>query len=130
MSREIIDFTKFIKKDWRYESMNKLMDSFMNYYENGFMEYFEEQRKKYLLEREDYQDLQNQIFSLMNKYPNIQIFLDNGENIDINNQERDALLTIIDLRETIISIELKETFKLGFKEAYIYFKEMNMLNVN
>ena len=31
--------------------------------------------------------------------------------------------------EEINKIELKESFKLGFKEAYIYFKSMDMIKI-
>lgn len=128
MSAKIINITDF-KRDWRYKDMNKLMDSFMNNHENGFIEYFEEQRKKYLVDRDDYQDLLEQIDDIMEKYPKVQNFFENGENVNMNTEEKDYLLTVIDLQETVVGLELKECFKLGFKEAYIFFKEMDMLNV-
>lgn len=128
MSTKIVNITNF-KKDWRYKIMNKLMDSFMNKYEDDFMEYFENQRKKYLLDREDYQDLLNQINDIMERYPKVQSFFENGENVNLSDEEKDYLLTVIELQETITTLEFKECFKLGFKEAYMFFKEMDMLNV-
>ena len=40
-----------------------------------------------------------------------------------------CILKIIDLEDDLVILEIKESFKLGFKEAYIYFEEMGMLNI-
>lgn len=40
-----------------------------------------------------------------------------------------AILEIFELLGELDVIELKESFKLGFKEAYIYFNSMNMLKI-
>lgn len=43
--------------------------------------------------------------------------------------EKDAILRILEIDEEIEKIEMKEFFKLGFKEAYIFFEEQEMLNI-
>lgn len=109
------------------ENMKKLMQSFMNENENGFEGFFNQYEKKNLVEREDYANLQNQIDILMEQYPNIQYFLENDEIVELTKEEREAVLKVSYLREEIQTIELREAFKLGFKEAMIYFQEMGML---
>ena len=47
----------------------------------------------------------------------------------LNDEEENAIIEILKFQEEINLIELKEAFKLGFKEAYIYFESMDMLKV-
>lgn len=107
--------------------MKELMNSFMNQYENGFEEYFEQQRKENLLEREDYKNRQEKIKGFKEKYPKIQDFLENDQIVGLKKEEKEAILEIDYLEGEIHELELKEAFKLGFKEAMIYFQEMGML---
>lgn len=107
--------------------MKELMNSFMNQYENGFEDFFEQQREENLLEREDYRDLQEQIKEFKEKYPKIQDFLENDQIVELTKEEKEAILEVDYLEGEMHVLELKEAFKLGFKEAMIYFKEMGML---
>lgn len=99
----------------------------MNQYENGFEDFFEQQREENLLEREDYRDLQEQIKEFKEKYPKIQDFLENDQIVELTKEEKEAILEVDYLEGEMHVLELKEAFKLGFKEAMIYFKEMGML---
>ena len=47
----------------------------------------------------------------------------------MTNEEKKAVLKIIDIQEKIKIIELKEAFKLGGKEAYILAEEMDMISI-
>ena len=109
--------------------MEKLMDSFWN--ENGmnFMQYFEKHREEELLNREDYHELEEEYKSIANQYPRAVDFFENENVGEMTEEEQNAILKLIDLREQIKVIELKEGYKLGFKEAYIFFEEMGMLNI-
>lgn len=109
--------------------MEEKINSFFNEYTDNFMEYFEEHKKKALENREDYKKISNKILELESKYSNIQLYLENDEIVDLNEKERKAVLEIIDLQDDITVLEIKEAFKLGVKEAYIYFEEMGMLNI-
>lgn len=102
----------------------------MNQYENGFDGYFEQQRQENLLEREDYKDLQEQIKMFKEKNPKIQDFLENDQVAELTKEEKEAILEIEYLEGEIHALELKEAFKLGFKESMIYFQEMEMLNLH
>ena len=102
---------------------------FFDEYTDNFMEYFEEHKMKTLKDREDYEKISNKILELENKYPNTQLYLEDDEIVNLNEKERKVVLEIIDLQDDITILEIKESFKLGIKEAYIYFKEMGMLNI-
>lgn len=111
------------------KKLEKLMNSFWN--ENGmnFMQYFEKHREEKLLNREDYHELEEQYKNIANQFPKALDFLENENVGGLTLEEQNAILELIDLKEQIKVIELKEGYKLGFKEAYIFFEEMGMLNI-
>lgn len=111
------------------KKLEKLMNSFWN--ENGmnFMQYFEKHREKKLLNREDYHELEEQYKNIANQFPKALDFLENENVGGLTLEEQNAILELIDLKEQIKVIELKEGYKLGFKEAYIFFEEMGMFNI-
>lgn len=111
------------------EKFKKIMDSFLNETENGFRTYLEKHRKNHLINREDYKGIITEISAIKDKYPKVQEYLEDKTIIDMTDEEKEAVLKIIDLQDDIAIIEELESFKLGFKEAYIFFEEMNMLNI-
>ena len=48
---------------------------------------------------------------------------------DFAEEELKVVSKILELQLEMDFIELKESFKLGFKEAYIYFESMDMLKI-
>ncbi len=111
------------------EKIKKLEESFMNEHENGFENYFENQKEKNLKNREDYKLLEDEREKIMKDYPNVKMFLEDGEIVELSDDEKDASLKAIDIQEEMVALEHRAAFKLGFKEAYIYFEEMGMLNI-
>ncbi len=109
--------------------MEKLMDSFINNCGNSFLQYFERYRYKNLINREDYKALYDKKQTIFNEFPNVRTFLQDRMIIELTDDEKDAILRLLEIDEEIEKIEMKEFFKLGFKEAYIFFEEQNMLNV-
>lgn len=109
--------------------MNEELNSFFNEYQDNFMEYFETHKFKKLQNRKDFKEISNEIVELKNKYPNVQAYLEDEQIVDLSEKEREIVLKIIDLEDDLVTLEIKESFKLGFKEAYIYFEEMGMLNI-
>lgn len=107
--------------------MKKVLDSFFNEEDNNFLEYFEKQRDKNLTNREDYKKLNKEIDNLITKYPRVQQFLEDENIEELSHDEMKTILDIIDLQEEIKVLELKEAFKLGEKEVYIFFEEMRMI---
>ena len=89
---------------------------------------FQRNRAKRII-RESYTKLENKLVELNNKYPNVQAYLEDEQIVDLSEKEREIVLKIIDLEDDLVILEIKESFKLGFKEAYIYFEEMGMLNI-
>ena len=61
---------------------------------------------------------------------NVLTFLEEREPIDLRDDEQYAMLNILEYETKLDIIELKECFRLGFKEALIYFNSMGMLKLN
>ena len=113
--------------------MEKLNEEFLNQYTDEwsdyFADYFENQRVSRIRLKPEYQKLEKEICKIKNKYPNVVTLLEDGEKTKLNDEEENAIIEILKLQEEINMIELKESFKLGFKEAYIYFESMDMLKI-
>lgn len=109
--------------------MEKLMNSFMNECGDSFMQYFEKHRYKKLVNREDYKELNDKKQLIFEEFPKVRTFLEDKLITELTDDEKDAILRILEIDEEIEKIEMKEFFKLGFKEAYIFFEEQEMLNI-
>lgn len=108
--------------------MEKLQESFLNKYaSDDFIKYLEDYRLNKLLSREDYKEILDNISEIKNNNPKLRDFLEEREEIEFSKLQQKALLDILTQQEELDNIEKKEIFKLGFKEAYIFFKEMNLL---
>ena len=115
------------------KKLEKLNEEFLNQYTDEwldyFADYFENQRVSRIRLRHEYKEIEKDICEIKHKYPNVVTLLEDGENVKLNDEEEEAIIEILNLQEEINMIELKESFKLGFKEAYIYFKSMDMLKI-
>lgn len=109
------------------ETKNKLEQSktkgisklFSNKDMMDFLEYFEDYRYQKLINREDYKLLEYKKNKIISEFPNVRKFLEDGSiNIRLNNDEKKAILEILDINERINIIELKEAYKLGVNESY------------
>lgn len=109
------------------ENLKKVLDSFMNDNGNSFMDQFEYYVEKKLLKREDYKELETLINDIELKYPRVQHYLEDEKITDMTDDEKKAVLRIIELYRDEQIIELKEAFKLGGKEMYVFLKEMDMM---
>lgn len=109
--------------------MVKLDEGFFNQYTDDFLDYFESHKVSNIMQNIEYKKINQRICKLKEKYPNVILFLENGENVDLNYEEQNVINEILKLQEELNVTELKESFKLGFKEAYIYFESMDMLNI-
>ena len=109
--------------------MKKVMDSFMNEYEKNFDEFFFKHTELYVKDREDYIETGKIRHDLMKKYPRIMTLFDRDRVDEFTDEENEALLDVIRAESDRITIERKEAFKLGFKEAFIFFKENGMLKI-
>ena len=110
--------------------MEDMVNNFFDNYEDGFLEYLEAQKTQTLKDRKNYQELNKNISELKYKYPNVRTFLEEKEPIDLREDEQYAMLNVLNYEIELDIIELKECFKLGFKEALIYLNNMGMLKLN
>lgn len=109
--------------------MDELYEGFFNKYSTDFYEYFDKHIVENVIKKGEYKRLEDEIKKIKNKYSNLVILLEDREYVDLSYTDEKALNEILSLEREINIIELKESFKLGFKEAYIYFESMNMLNI-
>ena len=91
--------------------MNKVLDSFMNEENNNFNEFFRYKSKELLENREDYLEIKDEL------------------PMNFDEKTTEAFYDLIRLHGRIHILELREAFKMGAKEAYIFFEEQNMLNI-
>ena len=87
--------------------MEEIAGNFFDNYEEGFLEYLE-----------------------VHKAQALKTFLEEKEPIELRDDEQYAMLNVLDYEIELDVIELKESFKLGFKEALIYLNNMGMLKLN
>lgn len=74
-----------------------------------------------------YQELYKNIENIKDKFPNLRYILEDEKHIELNLEESQKLVEIINLYRDILLIEEHEIFFLGGKEAYNYFKKMDIL---
>ena len=109
--------------------MEELYGGFFNKYSTDFYEYFDKHLVENVIKEGEYKKIEDEIQEIKNKNPNLVTLLEDGEDVDLNYEDAKALNEILSLERELNIIELKESFKLGFKEAYIYFESMDMLNI-
>lgn len=110
--------------------MEDITKSFFDKYQDDFLEYLEDHKISTCMNREDYKKISKEIEDLKYRYPNVRIFLEEREPIDLRDDEQYAMLNILEYETKLDIIELKESFKLGFKEALMYLNNMGMLKLN
>lgn len=109
--------------------MDKVLNSFINEHKDAFNEYYNLHVMNKLPNREDYKEIIDKVHAIYDKYPNIREFIEDEIPTTFNQEETDACCEIFSLYESLKIIELMEAFKLGGKEAYIFFEEQGMLNI-
>ena len=109
--------------------MDKVMDSFINEHKDAFNEYFNYYVKDKLQNREDYKGILDKIHNLYEEHPRLREFIEDEKPTSFNVEETDAFCEWLGLYDSLKNIELLEAFKLGGKEAYIFFEEQGMLNI-
>ena len=109
--------------------MEKIVESFFDAYSDDFFEYFDKYKVLKVIQNKEYKKINQEICSTKEKYPKLILLLEDNEIVALNYEEGKAINKILKLQEELDGIEIKEAFKLGFKEALIYLKSMNMLNL-
>ncbi len=75
----------------------------------------------------EYQDLENQVNEIINKYPRIHSLFENDEVPNLNEEECKMLQNLISLYLQMSNFEERKIFFLGARENYFYFKNMNLI---
>lgn len=64
----------------------------------------------------------------MNKYPNLQLILEEDREIILNEDKCKMLQKLVAIYMDICDLEEKEIFLLGGKEMYFYLKDTGVIN--
>lgn len=107
--------------------IKNLQESFFNKYTDDFSEYVERMNDKNIYSRKDYVEIMSEIDKLKDEQPNVRIFLDECKFVPLTEKEHKTVIKIRDLENNAEFLVQKEIFKLGFREAYIFFNEMGLL---
>lgn len=104
------------------------VESFYKEYEDLFEEYLDNVRRNLKNNNEKYIELQKEYHKILDENENL-IWVLEGDIKDrtLSNDECFALSKLVKIHYDIHSIEEKEIFFLGGKEAYFFFKKLGIL---
>ncbi|MBP3831207.1 MAG: hypothetical protein ILA02_02400 [Clostridia bacterium] len=111
--------------------MKQLQESFFNKYSDDFLGFIQDYTKNKLENREDYKSVKEKLKKIKDDNPKLRLLDDTIEDnatLELNYLEKNNLIKMMMLDDELQEIEKKEIFKLGFKEALIFFNEMGLLN--
>ena len=104
------------------------IETFYEEYEDMFEEYLEDIRRNLRNNNEEYIKLQNEFHKILDKNENLVWILEgNIKDRNLSNDECFALSKLVEIYTDMQSIEEKEIFFLGCKEAYFLFKKIGVL---
>lgn len=95
-------------------------------YEMYLNEAIEERKADLLNRNEDYKNLRAKFNDIINKYPNLQLILEDREMI-LNETECKMLQELTKIYMEICDFEEKEIFLLGGKEMYFYLNDTGVI---
>lgn len=102
-------------------------ETFFDKYTDDFLNYLEVNRIKIVRENAEYKDLEDEISKIKADNPNVRAFLEDREAVPLTDVEQNAVLDILEIQDKMDNIEMKETFKLGSREMFIFIKQMRLL---
>ena len=112
--------------------MKQLQESFFNKYSDDFLGFIQDYTKNKLENREDYKSVKERLKRIKDDNPKLRLLDDTIEDnatLELNYLEKNNLIKMMMLDDELQEIEKKEIFKLGFKEALIFFNEMGLLDL-
>lgn len=101
--------------------------SFFDEYTDDFLDYLETNRMKIVRENAEYKELENQIKNIKEENPNVRTFLEEREAVPLTDVEQNSVLDILEIQGKMDNIEMKEVFKLGSREMFVFIKQMKLL---
>ena len=101
--------------------------TFFDEYTDDFLDYLEVNRMKIVRENAAYKELENKISKIKADNPNVRTFLEEKEAVPLTDVEQNAVLDILEIQDKMDIIEMKEVFKLGSREMFVFIKQMKLL---
>lgn len=101
--------------------------TFFDEYTDDFLDYLETNRMKIVRENAEYKQLEDEISKIKAENPNVRTFLEEREAVPLTDVEQNAVLDILEIQGKMDNIEMKEVFKLGGREMFVFIKQMKLL---
>ena len=92
-----------------------------------FNDYIDNERLNLIKNNKEYKELQTQYYSIMEKYPNLQLIFEDDEVLVLNKTESKMLQKLMQIGLKIDEIEKYYIFFSGGKQTYFYFKKLGIL---
>ena len=109
------------------DKVDKNQKTFFDEYTDDFLDYLETNRMKIVRQNVDYKELEDKISKIKAENPNVRTFLEEKEAVPLTDVEQNAVLDILEIQGKMDTIEMKEVFKLGGREMFIFIKQMKLL---
>ena len=106
---------------------NEDTKSFFDEYTDDFLDYLETNRMKIVRENTEYKQLEEKVSKIKEENPNVRTFLEEREAVPLTDVEQNAVLDILEIQGKMDNIEMKEVFKLGGREMFVFIKRMKLL---
>ena len=97
-------------------------------YEMYLNDAIEERKIDLINSNNNYKKLKKEFDNIMNKYPNLQLILEEDREMISNRIECKMLQKLVAIYMDICDLEEKEIFLLGGKEMYFYLKDTGIIN--
>lgn len=96
-------------------------------YEMYLNEAIEERKSGLINKNEEYQKLREKFNDIMNKYPKLQLILEENRQMILDETECKMLQKLVSIYMDICDLEEKEIFLLGSKEMFFYLKDAGVI---
>ena len=96
-------------------------------YEMYLNDAIEERKIDLINSNNNYKKLKKEFDNIMNKYPNLQLILEEDREMILNRIECKMLQKLVAIYMDICDLEEKEIFLLGGKEMYFYLKDTGVI---
>lgn len=107
--------------------LNDVLDSFINENELSFNDFFDIHRVNCICKKAEYIELKRKKNEIYNKYPEILHFIEDNKPMNFNEDTIKAFNELISIYSFTNKIELKEAYKLGAKDCYVFMEDMNII---
>lgn len=109
--------------------MEEYIKSFVDENDLSFNDFFDQHRVNILYKRQDYINLKNRKNEIYNKYPEIMHLIEDNTPMTFDKEKAEAFCELQTILSMIDKLELKEAYKMGAKDSYIYMQSMDMLKI-